>query len=90
MIFADLIQSENEFKEYLTHRIALYDRDDIEFSDEIDILGFYFENKFPLEKENENEILYIVNYKDEIETYYTRTGVGMPRIIKPKKKTEHK
>lgn len=86
MIFADLIQSETEFKEYLSHRIALYDRNDIEFSDEIDILGFYFENNFPLGQEKQNEMLQIVNYKDEIETYYTRTGVGMPGIIKPKKK----
>lgn len=86
MIFADLIQSETEFKEYLSHRIALYDRNDIEFSDEIDILGFYFENNFPLGEEKQNEILHIVNYKDEIETYYTRTGVGMPETIKPKKK----
>lgn len=86
MIFADLIQSEVEFKEYLTHRIALYDRNDIEFMDEIDILGFYFENRFPLGQEKENELIHIVNYKDEIETYYTRTGVGIPRAIKPTKK----
>lgn len=87
MIFADLIQSETEFKEYLTNRIALYDRNDIQFSDEIDILGFYFQNHFPLGEEKENEIMHIVNFKDDIETYYTRTGVGMPAIDKPKKKT---
>ena len=86
MIFADLIQSENEFKEYLSHRIALYDRNDIEFSDEIDILGFYLQNNFPLGQEKQNEMIHIVNFKDEIETYYTRTGIGMPRTIKPKKK----
>lgn len=88
MIFADLIQSEDEFKEYLSHRIALYDRNDIEFSDEIDILGFYFENEFPLGQEKRDEVRYIVNYKNEIETYYTRTGVGMPGQIKPKKKLD--
>ncbi|MBX3163798.1 MAG: hypothetical protein KF900_04910 [Bacteroidetes bacterium] len=86
MIFADLIQSETEFKEYLTNRIALYDRNDIQFSDEIDILGFYFQNHFPLGQEKENEMMHIVNFKDEIETYYTRTGVGMPVTDKPKKK----
>lgn len=86
MIFADLIQNEAEFKEYLTNRIALYERNDIQFSDEIDILGFYFQNHFPLGNEKENEILHIINFKDEIEDYYTRTGVGMPSIEKPKKK----
>lgn len=85
MIFADLIQNEDEFKEYLTNRIALYDRNDIQFSDEIDILGFYFQNNFPLGKEKENEIMHIVNFKDDIERYYTRIGVGMPNIDKPKK-----
>lgn len=85
MIFADLIQSENEFKEYLTHRIALYDRNDIVFMDEIDILGFYLKNKFPLGQEEKNEIIQIVNYREEIETYYTRMGLGIPGIIKPRK-----
>ena len=85
MIFSDLVQSEAEFKEYLTNRIALYDRNDIEFSDEIDILGFYFDNNFPLKEEKENEMLHIVNYKEEIETYYTKKSVGIPVTIKPKK-----
>ena len=86
MIFADLIQSEADFKEYLTNRISLYDRNDIEFKDEIDILGFYFEGNFPLTEEKENEMLSIINYKDDIEAYYTRIGVGMPGAIKPTKK----
>lgn len=88
MIFADLIQSEAEFKEYLSNRIALYDRNDIQFSDEIDILGFYFQNHFPLGQEKEDEMMHIVNFKDEIEDYYTRTGVGMPFIDKPKKRND--
>lgn len=90
MIFADLIQSEDQFKEYLTYRIALYDRNDIEFIDEIDILGFYFKNRFPLGQEKENEIIHIINYKDEIDTYYIRTGVGIPGAIKPTKKPSTK
>jgi hypothetical protein len=86
MVFADLIQNEADFKEYLTHRIELYDRNDIEFLDELDILGFYFEGNFPLNAEKENEILHIVNYKDDIDAYYTRIGVGMPGATKPTKK----
>jgi hypothetical protein len=86
MIFADLIESEDNFKEYLNHRINLYDRNDIEFMDEIDILGYYFDGNFPLGTEKENETIQIVNYKDDIEEYYTKKGVGMPAIEKPKKK----
>jgi len=87
MIFADLINGEEQFVEYLKNRIDLYDRNDIIFQDEIDILGFYFENKFPLGAEKENETVQIVNFKDEIETYYTQTGVGMPGILKLRRKT---
>jgi hypothetical protein len=86
MIFADLIESEEDFKEYLVNRIALYDRNDVEFQDEIDILGFYFEGNFPLGPEQANETNQIVNFMDDIETYYTRKGVGMSNVVKPKRK----
>lgn len=88
MIFSDLIESEADFKEYLQNRLGLYERNDIEFHDEIDILGFFFENLFPLKPEKENERIMMLSYKDDIETYYTRTGVGMPGVKKPKRKTK--
>lgn len=88
MIFADMIESEVDFKEYLQNRLGLYERNDIEFNDEIDILGYFFENLFPLKAEKENEIIMMLSYKDGIDTYYTRTGVGMLGVIKPKRKTK--
>jgi len=86
MIFADLIESEEDFKEYLQNRLGLYERNDIEFHDEIDILGYFFENLFPLKAEKENEKIFMLSYKDDIETYYTRKDVGMPGVFKPKRK----
>jgi len=86
MIFSDLIESESDFQEYINYRLSLYERNDIQFSDEIDILGFYFEANFPLPPEKENERISMTGYKDEIDTYYTRKDVGMPGVIKPKKK----
>jgi len=86
MIFSEMIESESDFKEYLQHRLGLYERNDIEFHDEIDILGYFFENLFPLKKEKENERIMMLSYKDDIETFYTRTGVGMPTVKKPKRK----
>jgi hypothetical protein len=88
MIFSDLIESEADFTEYLQNRLVLYERNDIEFHDEIDILGFFFENLFPLKPEKENERIMMLSYKDDIETYYTRAGVGMPGVKKPKRKTK--
>lgn len=86
MIFADLIETEDDFNEYLKNRLGLYERNDIEFHDEIDILGFFFDNKFPLPAEKENEKIFMISFKDDIDTYYTRKDVGMPGTIKPKRK----
>lgn len=88
MIFSEMIESEGDFKEYLQHRLGLYERNDIVFHDEIDILGCFFENLFPLTPEKENERIMMLSYKDDIETYYTRTGVGMPGVKKPRRKTK--
>jgi len=52
MVFADLIESEDDFKEYIDYRIDLYERNNIEFHDEIDILGFFMEGNFPLKEED--------------------------------------
>lgn len=86
MIFADLIENENDFQDYIDNRLKLYERNDVEFQDEIDILGFFLENKFPLPKENDSEKIFIHSYRDEIEEYYTKKDVGIAGIIKPIKK----
>lgn len=86
MVFSDLIENENDFKDYIENRFALYERNDVEFHDEIDILGFFFENKFPLSFEKDNEKIYIHSYRDDIENYYTKKDVGMSGITKPIKR----
>ncbi len=86
MIFADLIESEEDFKEYLKHRLSLYDRSDVEFNDEIDILGFFFDNGFPLKPENKDQKILMISYMDDIDKYYTKKEVGMPGVTKPKRK----
>lgn len=86
MIFSELIEDETDFIEYLNYRLNLYERNDIEFMDEIDILGFFFENKFPLPQEKENEKILMIAFKDKIDEYFTRKDIGMPSIIKPQRK----
>ncbi|OCK50633.1 hypothetical protein BA768_19585 [Chryseobacterium sp. CBo1] len=85
MVFRDLINSEEDFVEYIHHRINLYERNDIEFQDEIDILGFFFEGKLPLHPETTEDKINIVSYRDDIDNYYTKTGVGISSE-KPKRK----
>lgn len=86
MIFADIIESEDDLKIYLKNRINLYERNDIEFSDEIDILGFYLDGKFPLGAESEKNRTMIVHFRKKIDDYYQRKSLGIPNIGKPKKK----
>ncbi|WP_348812441.1 hypothetical protein [Flavobacterium maritimum] len=62
MIFADLMENENDFKENIENKLKLYERNNIEFQDEIDILVFFLENKFPLPKEKENEQTLMFSY----------------------------
>jgi hypothetical protein len=74
MIFADLIESEDDFKEYLQNRIAIYDRADIEFTDEIDILGYFLDGDFPLKESKPNEfILFAHDWRKNITEYYQKS-----------------
>lgn len=85
MIFSDLIESEQDFKEYIHYRLGIYERNDIEFQDEKDILNYFMENKFPLPPEKEGEKQVIISLDDEIETYYRRKDAGLPGIEKPRR-----
>lgn len=79
MIFADIIESEDDFKKYLQNRIAIYDRTDIEFSDEIDILGYFLDGNFPIKESKPNEfILFAHNWRQNIADYYQQSLFGIP------------
>lgn len=84
MIFSELVESERDFKEYIQNRLNVYERDDLEFNDEIDILAFFFENKFPVPKQ-EGKVL-IEGFKKMIDDYYNAVNLGMPNVNKPKRK----
>jgi len=83
MVFADLIPDEDSFKVYLENRLALYDRDDIEFNDELDVLGYFMDGNFPLKPEVEGQHIQIVNFSSEIDEYYDRMSLGMPGTKRP-------
>ncbi|CAI2769134.1 hypothetical protein [Flavobacterium collinsii] len=85
MIFSDLIENENDFNEYLINRLKIYEMRNVEFIDEIDILGYYLEGNFPIQETEEKHVIYS-KFSQEIDSYYIKTGVGMPDIAKPRKK----
>lgn len=86
MVFRDIIETEEDFKEYLDYRMQLYDREDIAFMDEIDVLGYYLDGQFPLGPVIENTIITMTGYNQDIEDYYTRKSTGFPGTVKPRKK----
>jgi len=88
MIFSELIENETDFIEYLTNRIALYERDDVEFSDEIDILGFFLKGHFPLGKEKKDQTINVVNFKNDIDKYFNQISLGILDVEKPKKSNQ--
>lgn len=85
MIFADVIENELDFQEYLENRIALYNRNDVEFVDEIDILGCFLKGNFPLKQEKDNEKQLIIGFKDIIDKYYEDIDAGIAKVLKPKR-----
>lgn len=85
MIFADLIDGEDQFIEYLTHRLELYDRDDVRFFDEIDLLEYFLENDFPIPNQEENKVLLIDSGSEKIDEYFEKKGLGFPMNPKPTK-----
>lgn len=85
VVFADIIENEDDFKEYLQNRIALYDRTNVEFSDEIDILGYFLDGNFPMKESKPNEfILFSHDWKQDITEYYRKSLFGIP-CEKPRK-----
>lgn len=85
MVFKDLLNGENEFNEYLDNRLSIYERKDIIFMDEIEILGFNLKGNFPLPTEDINKQILMIGFMEDIDNYYTKSGVGMIDIPKPVK-----
>lgn len=85
MIFADTLEGEDQFIEYLTHRLELYDRDDVRFFDEIDLLEYFLENDFPIPNQEENKVLLIDSGSKKIDEYFGKKSLGFPMNPKPVK-----
>lgn len=86
MVFADIIASEKDFKEYLQYRLDLYDREDIIFNDEVDILGFFLDGQFPLGEPKEDYVNTIVGFSNDIDGYYTAQELVGQKKDKPQRK----
>lgn len=85
MVFADLLTSETDLQDYLAFRIPIYERQDIQFIDEVEILGFFLDGLQLPDKDDRNRTTMTGGYADEIEEYYEKHALGMPST-KPRRK----
>jgi hypothetical protein len=81
MAFADVIDSEKEFIDYLSKRIPAYEDKRLGKTDEIDLLGLYYEDDLKIDPVFERYDSVTLNgYKKDFDDYFE--GIGP----KPKKK----
>lgn len=85
MVFADLIEGEEQLKDYLEQRSILSNRVDVVMIDEIDVLGLYLDSKLPLSDLDSDSVKFIINSNERIDEYYNNLIVGFPNVEKPRK-----
>ena len=76
IIFSEIIESEDDFIDYLEKRIPLYSDNRILVNDEIDLLGYYLEHCKLIEEEDLKDLdQFILNkYSSEIDNYMDGNG----------------
>lgn len=82
LIFSELIESEEDFIDYLDKRIPLYQRPELNFRDEIDILGYFFKHNLEFDENLIKDLtsFQLNKYSADIDNYFEKGGT------KPKRK----
>ncbi len=75
MAFADLIDSEKMFIDYLDKRLPLYLNESLANTDEMDLLGLYFANDLKIKNSLKNvDNLQLYEFKKNIDNYFEKGG----------------
>lgn len=87
-VFSDLIESEDQFLDYISKRLPLYHDPRMASVDEINMLRFYFNEdlKIPA-KHKDDDLFQIAGYQKTIDAYYQTGG---PKPFKKKSKIQNK
>ncbi len=82
VVFSEILESETDFVEYLEKRIPLYARPELNFDDEIQLLGHFLENNLDLDENLIKELsgFTLNNFSEAIDNYFENNGP------KPKRK----
>lgn len=86
IIFAEIIENEVDFLDYLEKRIPLYQRAELHFSDEIDLLGHFLEHDLEFDEEMISKLTFfrLNKFSEDIDNYFERGG---KKPIRKKKNT---
>ena len=76
MIFSEIIDNEVDFIEYLEKRVPLYQRPELFFQDEIDVLGHFLKNSLVFDEELIHGLtnFQLYKYSEPIDAYFERRG----------------
>ncbi|MPT33865.1 MAG: hypothetical protein E2604_01950 [Flavobacterium sp.] len=87
LIFSEIIDNEEDFLDYLEQRIPLYQRSEMEFQDEIDILGYFLEHDLVFDEKMISRLssFRLNKYGSSIDNYFEKGG-AKPIRKKTKKK----
>lgn len=73
--FAELMNSEEMFIDYLNKRLPMYSDKRLVDTDEMDMLGLYFENDLKIDKAFKGlDTVQLNQYKSDIDDYYQKKG----------------
>lgn len=74
-VFTELMTSEEMFIDYLDKRLQLYNDERLVDTDEMDILGLYFDNDLKIDKAFKNtDSVRLHQYKRDIDNYFDKGG----------------
>jgi hypothetical protein len=85
MAFSELMETEEDFQDYLAFRFSLYEKDGIMFLDEIDVLGYFLNEGAIVPKIEQNQYFLMTGYSEDIDEYFE--NIGPWDTDKPKRKT---
>ena len=86
MVFTDILEDENDFIDYLEKRIPLYQRPELDFQDELDLLGYFLEKDLEFDEKFISQLgtFRLNKYAIDIDDYFQK------RAEKPKRNSRTK
>jgi hypothetical protein len=76
IIFTEILENETDFMDYLDKRIPLYKRSELNFQDEIDLLGHFLEHDLVFDENMINNLtnFQLIKFSSKFDEYFENWG----------------